>query len=197
MKYTRSLGTFVVFTDLLFNLLFGIIYLFVLAFIQIHPPAHQADVKMQTQAIIQLNWDSKSSTDLDLWVRGPDGTVVGYPMKDGRYMHLDRDDLGASNDTIKVNGVEQVIPINEENLSVTDLIPGEYVVNVHYYHGTAPIENPTISIQVMNPYRIIWKGTLPIVNQQEETFVSFVVYPDGSISDIRTDIQVPIRSLQQ
>lgn len=169
--------------------------LFALALAAVRAHSAHGNVKLHTQMLITLQWGGMSRVDLDLWVRGPDGTVVGYPSKDGRYMHLDRDALGVRSNTFVVNGETQVIPENVENVSVTQLLPGEWVVNVHYYAGKVPVEPATITVVALSPYRTVFKGTLPVANQQEITFVSFVAHRDGSISDIRTDLQIPIRRL--
>lgn len=169
--------------------------LFALALAAVKAHSTHGNVKLRTQMLITLRWSDNSATDLDLWVRGPDGTVVGYPAKDGGYMHLDRDDLGITNDTFIVNGQPETIHQNTENVSVIRLLPGEWVVNVHYFNGTVPSEPATITVVALSPYRVVFKGTLPVSYHQERTFVSFVANRDGSISDIRTDLNIPIRRL--
>lgn len=192
----RNLSSSTAFLD--FFMLQGMVFLFLFAvvFMMMNPVAKQADVKLQTAMMIQMEWNSSSTTDMDLWVKGPDSTLVGYSSKDGRYMHLARDDLGAKNDTIVVNGQEQVIQINQENTSVTYLQPGEYVVDCNYYSGKAPEEKVKVTITLISPYHIVFQRELTVHFYQEETAVSFIVTPDGQVVDLNTDVTIHIARQQ-
>lgn len=183
--------------DMLGALLVVVLVLFAVAFANIHTKDAHGNVTLRTQLLATMTWENGSSTDLDLWGRGPVGSVVGYPSKDNGYMHLDRDDLGTSSDTITVNGQRVAVSQRVENISVAKLLPGEYVFNVHYYSGSVPVEHPVLTVVQLSPYREVFRGSVPVSFWQEVTFVSFVVQQDGTITDVRTDVQIPLRSSVQ
>jgi hypothetical protein len=104
-------------------------------------------------------------------------------------MHLDRDDRGAENDTLLVDGVPVVNPLNQEVVTVRGLLPGDYVVNLHRYHadGTSvlPVE---VNVVKVNPrLQVVYYGTVDLAAQgTERTAVRFTVGRDGSVSGINT-----------
>lgn len=65
-------------------------------------------------------------TDVDTWLRSPDGDVVSFNHKSGTVWSLLRDDLGNPNDPT---------PHNFENAYSRGLPPGEYAVTVHAYRN--------------------------------------------------------------
>ena len=66
-KFKSSIG----FTDMLFNLLVGFVFLFVIAFILINPPVKKSDAPKKAEYIITLEWEDDSHDDVDLWVKEP------------------------------------------------------------------------------------------------------------------------------
>jgi hypothetical protein len=176
-KYSSNLA----FVDLLFNLLIGFTCLLVLAFLLINPIADEGKIDPVSEFIITFQWDENSPIDIDGWVKGPEGTVVGFRAKDGQWMVLERDDLGIDNDYYVVNGETRILKRNIETISINAKVPGEYTVNVHNYsHKSRKLpkneQYPTpvrIDIIKLNPYRLVLTEYM-------------------NISDIRTDIQVPI-----
>jgi hypothetical protein len=49
-------------------------------------------------------------------------------------MHLDKDDLGYVNDIVyNANGKITRVNINREVVTIRGIIPGEYLINAHYY----------------------------------------------------------------
>lgn len=182
-----------VFVDLLFNLLVGFTSLFVIAFMLINPIAKNATIDPPVVFIIECTWDKYSKTDIDLYVRGPDDNVVYFANKDGAYMILERDDLGYGNDTYIINDEPVVIERNYEMITMSQMPPGEYVVNAHYYSVKGLPETVTVSATKVAPFFEVIERTVELVPRQEITIVSFVVEENGSITDIRTDIQTKIR----
>ncbi len=65
-------------------------------------------------------------TDLDLWLRSPDGDIVSFNHKSGTTWSLLRDDLGNPND---------LTPHNFENAYSRGMPPGEYAVTVHAFRN--------------------------------------------------------------
>ena len=94
-RYRSSFG----FIDLLFNLLIGFVFLFMLAFMLINPVAKKETIKPKAEYFIILEWDGEKPYDLDLWVKDNLGHVVSFRRPDDALIHLERDDLGTINDT--------------------------------------------------------------------------------------------------
>ena len=177
------------FTDLLFNIVIGVAFMFMLAFLLINPVAKKQDIESKADFLIILNWDTKSFNDLDLWMRDPLENTVSFRNKDNGLMHLDRDDLGRSNDTQYVPGVGKVTyPYNREITTIRGYVPGEYVLNIHMYRkmvkdtGNQPVP-VTITLEKINPkVKLIWQGTLILEGQwQEKTAIRFVLNRDGEV----------------
>ena len=101
MAYDPRYVSNVAFTDLLFNIVVGLAFLFLLAFILMNPIAIDKDVEEKSDFIIILTWDDESGDDIDLWVRDPLGNILSFRNRGVGMMHLDRDDLGLSNDKVK------------------------------------------------------------------------------------------------
>ena len=174
------------------NLMLGFAVLFILAFLLINPVADAGKITPDARIMITLKWDNYSTKDMDLWLRGPDGTIVSYQRKDGRYIILHRDDLGGANDAIVVDGVERIIARNIEVIEITDLRDGEYVVNVHHFSGASGEVVVTVEVTGLRPYKIWFVGGATLTARNEATLVTFVV-EDGKVVDVRTDIQIPLR----
>lgn len=181
-KYKSNLT----FIDLLFNILVGFVFLFIIAFILINPKAKQGDIKSPAEFLITLEWPPNLNEDLDLWVQSPDNHKVGFRMKDAGIMNLDRDDLGIDNDTTVIDGKMIVVPINREVISVRGKLPGIYHVNVHYYRKLKDITIPaTISVIKVNPYIVVYTQTLEFtVEGQIKSYHSFLVDDNGYVPRI-------------
>jgi hypothetical protein len=105
-------------------------------------------------------------------------------------MHLDKDDLGAMNDTVvNADGSKTTIAINREVVTIRGIIKGEYTVNGHYYSVRSPKinkEKPVITVRVelhkVNPYTIAWVGEKTFTHRgQEETFLRFRLDQEGKL----------------
>jgi hypothetical protein len=172
------------------------------ALLWINPVAEEGKIDPEVQMIITARWDDNSRTDIDLWVLGPNKVPVGYSNKDGRYILLDRDDLGIQNDTLEVNGERVVIRRNIENASITKLIPGEYFVTIHNYNTFASMEQGVlvretevvrVTVTTLTPYRVEFSQDFIVPYKKEVSVVSFLVNEDGKLTDIRTDLTFKIK----
>ena len=196
----RRYSTNLTFVDMLFNLLIGFTSLFIIAFLLINPIADNGKIDPVTEFMITATWNDESPIDMDMWVRGPgingaDRNVIGYMNKDGRYMVLDRDDLGASNDSFLLNGEVVTVRRNIETVTINAIIPGEYVVNIHFFGPNNKqfydrIEEIELTLYDMHPYNIKFSGKKKVSFREEVTVISFVVDADGFIKDVRSDIEV-------
>ncbi len=72
----RKYSTNLAFSDVNMNLMLGFVVLFILAFLMINPIADEGKIDPDGLVMITLRWPDDSIKDIDLWVKGPDGTIV-------------------------------------------------------------------------------------------------------------------------
>ena len=194
----RSYGSQVAFIDLLFNTLVGFVFLFVMAFILINPIAKKSNVEIVAEYIIKITWPTDSPDDIDLWMRDPLGNFVGFKSKDVGLMSLNRDDLGTSNDTVyDPKGKPIKVFRNEEMVTIRGIVPGEYIVNVHYYNKKVAVEQNgeknyvpmpiQVQIEKINPYNVVFAREVFLDRRGHEVTVTrFTVNEDGSVTNFNT-----------
>ena len=180
-RYKSTIG----FVDLLFNVLVGFVFLFLVAFILINPITKKSDITKKAEFIIQLTWPDESSDDIDLWVMDPQGNKIGFNNKENGLLNLERDDLGQSNDIVIIQGTPHIIKKNEEITSIRGIVPGTYHISVHYYsqynkaNGAVPI---TVTVIKINPYKEVYKEQKKISKEgQTVNFIRFEVSDTGAI----------------
>jgi hypothetical protein len=114
-------------------------------------------------------------------------------------MYLDKDDLGYANDIVKnVDGTITKVNINREVVTIRGIIPGEYIINAHYYssrkwtgqgtfRNTADIVSERVSVDrhgqgkptgkqltvkielhKVDPYKIWWIGEKTFTHRGQE-----------------------------
>ena len=191
-RYVSNLA----FIDLLFNLILGFVFLFLIAFMLINKPTETGKIDPKAEFIIVMYWQNEHIGDVDLWVDTPDG-LVNYISPNMGSTHLDKDDLGIRNDWFTdANGDRQYIYINREVVSLRAFTPGEYIVNAHYYgskavapFGTGQVEagpaEVTIDVIRLNPFYIL-KTRQHTLDKPgaEKTFMRFTMSSDGLVSNI-------------
>ena len=74
--------------DLLFNLLVGFVFLFIIAFLLINPPTKKEEAPKKAEYLIVIEWDTVSNDDVDLWVQDPSGVTVSFTQKEGGLLNL-------------------------------------------------------------------------------------------------------------
>ena len=198
-RFKSSLG----FIDLLFNILLGFAFLFIIAFLLIKPEAKKKDFDRRAEFVIILEWDHDAPDDLDLYVQDPTNDKVSFRLPIANYMHLDKDDLGVRNDTIiNADGTTSTVKINREVVTIRGIIAGEYIINAHYYstrvyngsqlepdertvdYRNKPQRDLTVKIELhkVTPYSVLWAGEKKFTHRgQEETFLRFRLDADGNI----------------
>jgi len=198
-RFKSSLG----FIDLLFNILLGFAFLFIIAFLLIKPEAKKKDFDRRAEFVIILEWDHEAPDDLDLYVQDPTNDKVSFRLPIANYMHLDKDDLGMRNDTIiNADGTTSTVKINREVVTIRGIIAGEYIINAHYYstrvysgsqlepdertvdYRNKPQRDLTVKIELhkVTPYSVLWAGEKKFTHRgQEETFLRFRLDADGNI----------------
>ena len=179
------------FTDLLFNILVGFAFLFIVAFLLIKPEAKKKDFDRRAEYIVIMEWDSGAKDDIDLYVEDPLGGLASFRHPAVNFTHLDKDDLGSRNDTtVLADGSTTTIQINREVMTIRGIIPGEWVVNAHYYsaHNYNKVNSAdyfiTVKIELhkVNPYKILWVGEKKYMKKgQEETYLRFRLSSEGEL----------------
>jgi len=197
-KYKSTIG----FTDLLFNILVGFAFLFIIAFLLIKPEAKKEDFERKAEFVVVLEWDHDQPDDIDLYVQDPTNSTVHFRLPITNFMYLDKDDLGYANDIVKnIDGTITKVNINREVVTIRGIIPGEYIINAHYYSarkwtgqtlstnvdnsyelgkGKSTGKKLTVKIELykVDPYKIWWIGEKTFTHRaQEETFVRFIIDP--------------------
>jgi len=184
---TLSVG----FVDMVFNIAFGFIVLFVLAFILISLKKTEDSGKVTPKAefMLEMVWDSDSDDDIDLHVKDPLETVVNFRTRQSGIMYLDKDDLGHRSDTIQLpDGSTKIIPINKEVVTIRGVVPGRYVVNVHFYGKKTEgdyVNDVMVTLIKLNPYANVVTVNLVLDEPgQELTAFSFVLDDKGNVTDV-------------
>ena len=186
------------FYDMLFNMLIAFVFCFIIALLAMNPKSSKAgDVPAKAEFIITLSWPDYDPNDIDTWVRNPAGEVVWFRNREAGLMVLDRDDRGQSNNTIVVDGRRVVTPFRQEVVTIRGIVPGEYVVNAHYYESKEVDANDpkagqpvdvTLTVVKVNPRaEVVFNGQHRLAKRGEEaTMVRFSVRGDGSVGGINT-----------
>ena len=189
-RYKSSIG----FTDLLFNLVIGFVYLFMIAFILINPVAKKGDVIKKADYIIVIEWTNELDDDIDLWVKDPQDNTVSFVQKNKGLMNLEKDDLGWSNDTKwKANGEPEILLINREVVTLRGTVPGEYQIAAHVYNrrpSRSSTEPGKIRVQVIkiNPYVEVYTEWYDYNRlAQEIALVNIVLDEDGNVDSMNNN----------
>jgi len=193
-------GTFVPFTDILFNVPLGLVFMVFTAFSLINPTAKTGIVDLKAELLITVTWPDNDPNDMDLYVEDSAGNIVWYHSKEAGLMHLDRDDRGNYRDTITVNGKQIQNPLNQETVTIRGIVPGEYVVNVNEFIASTPDKVPvSVKVEKLNPVAtVIYYGTIEFDHKgQEETFVRFTLDADGQVSDVNTKSKSLVRAVRR
>lgn len=183
----RGRSGFDPFTDLLFNALLGFTFLFLVAIMFMNPIAKKGIIDPKAEYIITVTWPDNNPDDIDTWVEDPNGNLVWFRNREAGLIHLDRDDRGLVNDTLDINGRTVQNPLNQEVVTIRGVVPGEYVVNVHYYASETGRAVPvSVRVDKVNPaLEVIYYDTLTLERKGEErTALRFTINADGRVSGI-------------
>jgi hypothetical protein len=174
------------FVDLLFNVLIGFVFLFIVSFLLINPIAKRADIEVKAEFLITVTWPDNLEDDVDTYVEDPAGNLVWFRSREPGLMHLDRDDLGKRNDEVVTAAGTILFPENREIVTLRGIVPGEYVVNIHMYFkvGQEPVP-VTIQIDKINPYSVVLRETIELKSKGDEVTVArFSVKSNGDVIDV-------------
>ena len=139
----------------------------------------QATKEPSGSVIVEAFWPEDRDVDVDLWVKAPSDSAVGYSNMNGYYFNLLRDDRGNLFDRT---------PINYEISYTRGIAAGDYQANVHLYQtdGGPPIEVKII-ISVVEPEQ---RARTPIIKKdvilkkfgQEITVARWTLASDGKLA---------------
>ncbi|WP_051469670.1 hypothetical protein [Chelativorans sp. J32] len=193
-------GTFVPFTDILFNVLLGFAFMVFIAFSLFNPEAKSGLIDLKAEMIVTVSWPDNHPDDVDTYVEDPAGNVVWYHAREAGLIHLDRDDRGNYRDTIVVNGERIQNPLNQENVTFRGILPGEYVVNIYHYIANSTDDLPvTVKVEKLNPQlQVIYYGTLMLNHRgHERTAVRFTLDEEGNVSDVNEREKSLVRAVRK
>ena len=175
------------FTDLLFNILLGFVFLFFLTILFINPITKLGNVNLKAEYIITIEWKESLPDDVDIWVKDPNGEIVSYLKKDAGWLHLDRDDRGVINDKVSINGEEYTYPINREVVTLRGIIPGEYIVNFYMYDNKSnnPVDVKLIIEKVNPSLKLVYFNNITLMqNDSEMTIARFNLNSSGDFRSL-------------
>ena len=175
------------FTDLLFNILLGFVFLFFLTILFINPITKLGNVNLKAEYIITIEWKESLPDYVDIWVKDPNGEIVSYLKKDAGWLHLDRDDRGVINDKVSINGQEYTYPINREVVTLRGIIPGEYIVNLYLYDNKSnnPVDVKLIIEKVNPSLKLVYFNNITLMqNDSEMTIARFNLNSSGDFRSL-------------
>jgi hypothetical protein len=174
-------------TAVLLKMIQALTFFFILAVLFMNPVAKKGIIDPKAEYLITVTWPDNNPDDIDTWVEDPNGELVWFRSRDAGLIHLDRDDRGLINDTLEINGEIVKNPLNQEVVTIRGVVPGEYIVNVHYYATVTEKPVPvTVRVDKVNPtLEVIYYDTLTLDQKGEEkTALRFRINQDGRVSDI-------------
>jgi hypothetical protein len=178
------------FYDMLFNMLIAFVFCFVIAILAFNPNARKGgDVPAKAEFMVTVSWPDNNPNDVDTWVMEPGGKTLWFRQRDAGMLHLDRDDRGAKNNSVLVNGKLITSAIRQEIVTLRGIVPGEYVVNAHYYDSgdQQPVDVSVMVVKVNPQAEIVYTGTQQIPRKGDErTLVRFTLDESGQVLDLST-----------
>jgi hypothetical protein len=136
---------------------------------------------------ITVDWPDDCEDDVDTYVEDPVGNLVSFGRREQGLMHLDRDDLGKKNDTIRLqDGTTIEVKENREIVSVRGIIPGEFIVNCHMYYKRSEGKTTTVRVKLekLNPQlKLVTVREVKLgQNGDEQTAFRFTVDKEGDVT---------------
>jgi hypothetical protein len=175
------------FSMMLFKGLQVVAFLFFIALLAMNPEAKEGKVESKAEFLITMTWPDDHPDDIDLYVEDPLGNIVWYHVREGGFLVLDRDDRGSANNTLTVDGRKITSPFRQETISIRGIVPGEYVVNVHYFLATRGGPVPTVvKVEKINPVVEVVSHDTIMLNRmgEEKTAVRFKLDTTGKVVDV-------------
>ncbi len=175
------------FSVMLFKALQVVAFLFFIALLAMNPEAKEGKIESKAEFIINMTWPDEHPDDIDLYAEDPLGNIVWYHVREAGFMVLDRDDRGAVNNTVTVDGKKLTSKIRQETVSIRGIVAGEYTVNVHYFlaqkGGPVPVQ---VKVEKINPtVEVVSYDTVTLNRMGEEkTAVRFRLAANGTVTEV-------------
>jgi len=185
MNFRKNYSCNTSFLDLLFNMLLAFTCLFILSFALINQNKKTPESK--ASYLITFVWAKELDNDVDAYVEDPEGNLVCFGRREDGLMHLDRDDLGHRNDTVKTKFGTIVYSENKEIVTLRGTSVGEYCVNVHAYNFND--QKPTeviVQLEKVSPtYGVLIQRKVTLIkNGDEKTAFRFKLNGKGELAGI-------------
>ena len=176
------------FVDLAFCLVFGFVLLFTVAVTQLNVKLKEADIEANAEFIITLTWQEGHDHDVDMWVRDPQENLLFFRTKEVGIMHLDRDDLGNTNDTYEEDGEVKIVRTNQEIVTIRGFMTGEWILNTHFYRVSKNLKDEKVArcnvvVTRLNPKAkiVINKSFILSSYWEEKTIARLMMTASGDI----------------
>lgn len=181
-------------------MLLAFVAMFILSFAMINVTKNSKTFESKAEFIITVTWPNDFDDDIDVYLQDPEKHLVMFRRKEDGLMHLDRDDLGFTNDVIEtING-----PIkydeNREIVTIRGIISGEYTLNLHAYRKKDKRPVPvTVKIDKINPsFKTVFSKQITISSEGEEkTVTRFTLDKKGDLVSVNTLQKSLTRSFQE
>ena len=120
-KYKSTIG----FTDMLFNVLVGFAFLFIVAFLLIKPEQKKEDFERRAEFVVVMEWNHDQPDDIDHYVQDPTQAKVHFRLPIVNFMFLDKDDLIEKLDLFASENIKEVNKFTKLLRSINFLIWGD------------------------------------------------------------------------
>jgi hypothetical protein len=168
-----------VFRDVIMLALIGFVAMVIMLLPHITKKKQESEEhKAPGNIIVEIHWPSNMPVDVDLWVRAPNETAVGFWNQGGPTFNLLRDDLGIEGDATNEN----------YEISYSRGIPaGEYIVNVHMYDRVVPSGGVPVNVVVSvkrpleDTRQLLATDITLTYHNQEETAFRFRMTGEGNL----------------
>jgi hypothetical protein len=181
------------FLDFLFLALTGFMAMVLLLISHVAVSSESERKLDRAGVLVEIVWPADTDADVDLWVRAPGDTPVGYSNKGGAIFDLLRDDLGLRKD---------LTGMNYESSVSRGSPAGEYTVNIHLYRRNST--DLPLGVEVLVTIKPYADGPRIIVDQrtvvlraegEELTVVRFTLDSDGyQVPGSVNNLDQPLRS---
>ena len=175
------------FLDLLFNLLIGVMLLFIISFLMVNERKKQEDTNLKTKAeyVITVTWEDGNPDDVDTWLEDPTGKKLSFKNKNIISAHLDRDDRGTKADKITLPDGREVEYIhNQELTTIRGIVEGEWTLNLHMYHKVfSPPTVVEVKMDKLNPSvkTVLMEKISLGKHWEQKTVARFVMSEQGNV----------------
>lgn len=162
-----------------FDLLVNMVIVFAIIALISVPRQKQAQIETLGYYAITMTWPKGYQSDIDLWIRAPDGGIIYYANSDSDGVSLEHDDLG-SPDTQ-----------NYERAILRQVEPGEYVMNAMYYKqypGEPPVHVHVELWRLQGQDRKITEADVVLSSQGQER-TAFRFRAPNHITHLETRLQ--------